>query len=88
MKFQIIVQPITGKILQLGRLFKGKTHDFKMFKKMDTASCIEENEILMGDSGYQGMHHYCKTVIPKRSPEEEDLVKLRRGEIQSLVEGG
>ena len=49
-------------------MYQGRTHHFKIFKKSDVSDIIEENEILMGDSGYQKMHNYRQSIILKKKP--------------------
>lgn len=72
-KFQIIVQPLNGQIISLGRLHKGKDHDFKLFKNSGIYDVVGNEESLMGDSGYQGMDNYCNAIIPKKKPRRNRL---------------
>jgi transposase len=56
-KKQIIIDD-KGKITQISKTYKGKDHDFKIFKDSDNLKSIERNAKILADSGYQGIKRY------------------------------
>jgi hypothetical protein len=59
-KKQIIIDD-KGKIKQISKSYKGKTHDFNIFKdkkNLKTPTLTNRNITILADSGYQGINKY------------------------------
>ena len=83
-KEQIVVDQKTGKVIATSQ-DKGKTHDFKIFKK--SKSHVHTKTKIQGDSGYQGIQKiHCNSELPKKRSKKNPLTaedKKRNREISS-----
>lgn len=83
-KEQIIVDQKTGKIISTSYA-KGKTHDYKIYKKSKTR--VHKNTKIQADSGYQGIQKiHPNSEIPKKRSKKHPLTsedKKRNKEISS-----
>ena len=69
-----MITNLEGKILSLS-IDKGRTHDFKVFKKSKSIRKIAYCRIL-ADSGYQGIQKVCNNAeIPKKKTKLHPLTK-------------
>ena len=73
----------TGKILALS-IDKGRTHDFKVFKKSKALRKITFSKIL-ADLGYKGIHKLCPNAqIPNKKTKLHPLTKEEKKENHKL----
>jgi hypothetical protein len=67
-KKQVIIDSKNGKIKQISKDYKGKKHDFSIFKDKENLKKLSLNNtnlIILADSGYQGIDKYKNhTEIP------------------------
>ena len=66
-----IVMNKAGKIVNISKSVPGSVHDFILRKKSDS---IPRSSAVLGDSGYQGIHHiHKKSKITIKKPPGKDL---------------
>ncbi|MDR0705946.1 MAG: transposase [Planctomycetaceae bacterium] len=77
MKTQLVICLVTLTIICLAQA-EGRVHDFQLFKD-DIGDSIDENILVEGDSGYQGIEGlHAKSKIPIKKPRGRELLELEK----------
>ncbi len=70
-KSQVVICVLTLTILSVV-MGKGKQHDFSVFK--DGRLLLHPDALVLGDSGYQGIHKYHKnSILPVKKKKDQPL---------------
>lgn len=69
MKFQIVIQPINGRIMHIFGPKSGAIHDITLFDMSGVSSLLLRREYILGDSGYQGLEaRNVRCLVPRKKP--------------------
>jgi len=82
-KTQIVVLP-DGTIADFSATVQGSQHDKALYDTSGVADRLDEDEAMMGDSGYQGIQHQHRAVLPDKKPRGGELTddqKIRNHQI-------
>jgi len=83
LKTQIVVLP-DGTIADFSDTVKGSQHDKSLYDASGIGDRLDEDEAMMGDSGYQGIQHQHQAVLPDKKPKGGELTddqKIRNHQI-------
>ena len=72
LKTQIVVLP-DGTIAGFSDTVQGSQHDKSLYDASGVADRLDEDEAMMGDSGYQGIQHQHRAVLPDKKPKGGEL---------------
>ena len=68
-KFQVVVEPISGLIMNVFGPVPGSTHDIKLFDYSGVGELLQRRERILADSGYQGLDaRGVPCVLPIKKP--------------------
>jgi hypothetical protein len=67
LKTQIVVGP-DGEIMEVSETVPGAQHDKKLYDESGVSDQLDEDEAMMGDSAFQGIHKAHKAVLPDKKP--------------------
>ncbi|MBI5619974.1 transposase [Candidatus Gottesmanbacteria bacterium] len=80
-KNQIIIHPITKRILAVSRTVEGKRHDKKLLEDDAVVSFVPPGGTVLGDSGYQGVGvtvPWARVVTPMKKSPGKDLSQSQK----------
>jgi len=72
LKTQVVALP-DGTIVGVSDTVPGSQHDKALYDAIGVAEQLEEDEAIMGDSGYQGIQHDHLAVLPTKKPKGGEL---------------
>jgi transposase len=72
LKTQVVVLP-DGSIAGFSDTVKGSQHDKSLYDASRVADRLDEDEAMMGDSGYQGIQQHHRAVLPDKKPKGGEL---------------
>jgi len=74
LKTQVVVGP-DGELMNVSETVPGSQHDKKLYDESGVGDKLEEDEAMMGDSGYQGIQHDHPAVLPFKKPKGGELTQ-------------
>ena len=77
LKTQVVVTP-GGELIDVSHTVPGKQHDKKLYDDSEVGDRLDENEAMMGDSGFQGIHHQHRAVLPHKKPKGGELTQAQK----------
>lgn len=86
-KNQIIVSPITKRILAVSDTQKGTIHDKKLFEEDPLLVRLPEHSTGMGDLGYQGtedLNPHLKMILPQKKPPNKELADNQKANNKAI----
>ncbi len=84
-KNQILVHPISKKILAVSDTVEGKRHDKKVFEEDPLFLKLPPGSKAMGDSAYLGTHHpFLKLITPQKKPPDQELGGMAKNNNRSI----
>jgi transposase len=72
LKTQVVVLP-DGTIAAFSDTVPGSQHDKSLYDASGLANHLDQDEAIMGDSGYQGIQHDHRAVLPDKKPKGGEL---------------
>lgn len=72
LKTQIVVGP-DGEIMDISQTAPGSRHDKKHYEASGVEQNLDEDEAMMGDSGFQGIQHTHRAVLPDKKSKGGEL---------------
>jgi len=72
LKTQVLVLP-DGRLAGFSDTVPGSQHDKSLFDASGVTNQLDEDEAIMGDSGYQGIQHAHQAVLPDKKPKGGEL---------------
>lgn len=72
LKTQVVVGP-DGELMDVSETVPGAQHDKKLYDESGVGAYLDEDEAMMGDSGYQGIQHEHLAVLPYKKPQGGQL---------------
>lgn len=72
-KSQIVVEPVSGRIIHCIAGVSGRIHDKRLFDESGVLELVRNNEYIMADSGYQGIQADVRALLPVKKPRNRDL---------------
>ena len=88
-KNQIIVSPLTKKILNVSPTVEGTIHDKKLFDHDPVILRAPPNSTGMGDLGYLGAEEsmpHIKMIIPQKKPKKRELTEEQKANNRAISE--
>jgi len=86
-KNQIIVSPVTKRILAVSATQKGTIHDKKLFEEDPLLLHLPEHSTGMGDLGYQGteeLNPHLKMILPQKKPPGQNLTDSQKANNKAI----
>lgn len=86
-KNQVIVSPVTKRILSVSATVKGTIHDKKLFEQDPLLLHLPENSTGMGDLGYEGteeLNPHLKMILPFKKPPGSDLTDSQKANNKAI----
>jgi hypothetical protein len=77
LKTQIVVGP-DGEIMEVSETVPGSRHDKKLYDESGVGDQLDEDEAMMGDSAFQGIHKAHKAVLPDKKPKDGKLTDAQK----------
>jgi hypothetical protein len=77
LKTQIVVGP-DGEMMDVSETVPGSQHDKKLYDESDVGDQLDEDEAMMGDSGFQGIQKDHKAVLPDKKPKGGELTDAQK----------
>jgi hypothetical protein len=77
LKTQIVVGP-DGEIMEVSETVPGSQHDKKLYDQSGVGDQLDEDEAIMGDSGFQGIQKAHRAVLPDKKPKGGELTRAQR----------
>jgi hypothetical protein len=77
LKTQMVVGP-DGEIMDVSETVPGAQHDKKLYDESGVGDQLDEDEAMMGDSGFQGIQKDHKAVLPDKKPKDEELTDAEK----------
>ena len=77
LKTQVVVGP-DGEIMGYSDTVPGATHDKKLYDESGVSARLDEDEAMMGDSGFQGIQKDHRAVLPDKKPRGGTLTDEQR----------
>ena len=77
LKTQIVVAP-NGELLAVSQTVPGSCHDKKLYDESGVGNKLDDDEAMMGDSGFQGIQHGHRAVLPHKKPKDGELTKEQK----------
>jgi transposase len=72
LKTQVVVLP-DGTIAAFSDTVPGSQHDKSLYDARGLANHLDQDKAIMGDSGYQGIQHDHRAVLPDKKPKGGEL---------------
>jgi len=82
-KPQVVVGP-DGELMAVSDLVPGSQHDKKLYDESGVGDRLDEDEAMMGDSGYQGIQHDHQAVLPDKKPRGGELTDAQKARNRRL----
>jgi hypothetical protein len=83
LKTQVVVGP-DGEIMDVSPTVPGAQHDKKLYDDSGVGDRLDDDEAMMGDSGYQGIQHDHRAVLPDKKPKGGKLTAQQKGRNRQL----
>jgi hypothetical protein len=77
LKTQMVVGP-DGEIMDVSETVPGSQHDKKLYDESEVGDQLDEDEAMMGDSGFQGIQKDHKAVLPDKKPKGGELTDAQK----------
>jgi hypothetical protein len=77
LKTQMVVGP-DGEIMDVSETVPGSQHDKKLYDESGVGDQLDEDEAMMGDSGFQGIQKDHKAVLPDKKPKGGELTDAQK----------
>ena len=77
LKTQVVVDP-AGKLMAISETVPGSQHDKKLYDKSGVGDQLNDDEAMMGDSGFQGIQHTHRAVLPYKKPKGGQLTQAQK----------
>jgi hypothetical protein len=77
LKTQIVVGP-DGEIMDISPTAPGSRHDKKHYDTSGVDKHLDEDEAMMGDSGFQGIQQTHRAVLPDKKPKGGELTPAQK----------
>lgn len=77
LKTQVVVGP-DGELMAVSDTVPGAQHDKKLYDESGVGDRLDEDEAMMGDSGYQGIQHDHRAVLPDKKPKGGELTDQQK----------
>ncbi len=72
LKTQVVVSP-DGELMDVSQTVPGSQHDKKLYDESGVDDYLDEDEAMMGDSGYQGIQQGHQAILPIKKPKGGEL---------------
>jgi DDE superfamily endonuclease len=72
LKTQVVVAP-DGELMHVSPTVPGAQHDKKLYDESGVGGYLDEDEAMMGDSGFQGIQHQHPAILPHKKPKAGEL---------------
>ncbi len=77
LKTQVVVAP-DGELMDVSPTVPGSQHDKKLYDESGVSASLDEDEAMMGDSGFQGIQHEHPAILPHKKPKGGELTKVQK----------
>lgn len=77
LKTQIVVAP-DGELMAVSQTVPGSRHDKKVYDESGVGDKLNDDEAMMGDSGFQGIQHQHRAVLPHKKPKGGELTQEQK----------
>ena len=77
LKTQVVVAP-DGELMEVSDTVPGAQHDKKLYDESGVGDDLDEDEAMMGDSGFQGIQHEHLAILPYKKPKGGKLTKEQK----------
>jgi hypothetical protein len=77
LKTQVVVGP-DGELMDVSESVPGSKHDKKLYDESGVGDRLDEDEAMMGDSGFQGIQHDHQAVLPFKKPKGGKLTEEQK----------
>jgi len=83
LKTQVVVGP-DGEVIAVSDTVPGAKHDKKLYDESGVGNYLEEDEAMMGDSGYQGIQQEHPAALPYKKPKGGSLTPEQKAHNRRL----
>ena len=77
LKTQIVVAP-DGELMAVSQTVPGSQHDKKLYDESGVGDKLDDDEAMMGDSGYQGIQQGHRARLPHKKPKGGELTQEQK----------
>jgi hypothetical protein len=77
LKTQIVVAP-DGELMAVSQTVPGSQHDKKLYEESGVGDKLNDDESMMGDSGFQGIQRQHRAVLPHKKPKGGELTQEQK----------
>lgn len=77
LKTQIVVAP-DGELIDISETVPGSCHDKKLYDESGVGDQLDDEEAMMGDSGFQGIQRQHRTALPHKKPKGGELTQAQK----------
>lgn len=77
LKTQIVVAP-DGELMAVSQTVPGSQHDKSLYDESGVSGKLDDDEAMMGDSGFQGIQQGHRAVLPHKKPKGGELTQEQK----------
>ena len=77
LKTQIVVAP-DGELMAVSQTVPGSRHDKKLYEESAVGNKLNDDEAMMGDSGFQGIQQEHRALLPHKKPKGGKLTQEQK----------
>lgn len=77
LKTQVVVAP-DGELMAVSQTVPGSQHDKSLYDESGVGDKLDDDESMMGDSGFQGIQHRHRAILPHKKPKGGELTQKQK----------